>query len=336
MGLFYHGHMIDERRFGTVTKRCARVLTNESVVCSRRRRLAQLGLAHKRVARATESRAAPLIAGCGFGGVRPVEKFGRRWWAAVADAQGSDAAGNLRKLLEPATLGDPMRPLLWVSKSHAKLAAALRDMGIAFQRAGFLNCSNASAIAVKSTARARKADAIPIGTRNSSTSTRKSKRIRRRPVGDLGRHQEKRTDWRIQERGSDYQPQGRPLDVNVHDFIDKELGKAIPYGVYDIGANAGCVSVGIDHDTAEFAVNASGAGSRRWTREIPNLRSLMITADGGGSNGSRVRLWKIEIAKARRRDRLTIGVCHYRRHVEMEQDRASPVLSHYANWRGVL
>jgi hypothetical protein len=92
--------------------------------------------------------------------------------------------------------------------------------------------------------------------------------------------------------GSDYRPAGRPDPVNVHDFVDKALGKAVPYGVYDITANAGCVSVGIDHDTAEFAVNAI----ERW-REImgaeryPTSNGLLIPADGGGSNGSRVRLW---------------------------------------------
>ena len=101
--------------------------------------------------------------------------------------------------------------------------------------------------------------------------------------------------------GSDYRPQGCPDEVNVHDFVDKELGKGIPYGVYDIGANAGCVSVGIDHDTAEFAVNAIG----RWHETMgceryPTADRLMITADGGGSNGSRVRLWKVRIAKVRR------------------------------------
>ncbi len=98
--------------------------------------------------------------------------------------------------------------------------------------------------------------------------------------------------------GSDYRLQGCPDEVNVHDFVDKELGKAIPYGVYDIGANAGCVSVGIDHDTAEFAVNAI----RRWRdtmggERYPRADRLMITADGGGSNGSRVRLWKVELQK---------------------------------------
>ena len=112
--------------------------------------------------------------------------------------------------------------------------------------------------------------------------------------------------------GSDYRPQGCPDEVNVHDFVDKELGKAIPYGVYDIGANAGCVSVGIDHDTAQFAVNAI----RRWRATMggeryPAAGRLMITADGGGSNGSRVRLWKVELQKFADETGLSVSVCHY-------------------------
>src|SRR5208283_4479231 len=94
--------------------------------------------------------------------------------------------------------------------------------------------------------------------------------------------------------GSDYGPQGEPIEVNAHDFEDKELGKVVPYGVYDIGANLGYVSLGIDHDTGEFAVNAV----RCWLDQMgwklyPGMRRLMITADGGGSNGSRLRLWKL-------------------------------------------
>src|ERR1700722_14717940 len=98
--------------------------------------------------------------------------------------------------------------------------------------------------------------------------------------------------------GSDYRSKGSPDKVNVHDFVDKELGKAIPYGVYDIAANAGCVSVGIDNDTAQFSVNSI----RRWLElmgreRYPDMTELMITADGGGSNGSRVRLFKIELQR---------------------------------------
>ncbi len=112
--------------------------------------------------------------------------------------------------------------------------------------------------------------------------------------------------------GSDYRPAGCPDKVNVHDFIDKELGKAIPYGVYDIAANAGCVSVGIDNDTARFSVNSI----RRWLdpmgcERYPDMKRLMITADGGGSNGSRVRLFKIELQKLADETGLTLQVCHY-------------------------
>jgi hypothetical protein len=111
--------------------------------------------------------------------------------------------------------------------------------------------------------------------------------------------------------GSDYRPKGCPDKVNVHDFVDKELGKAIPYGVYDIGANVGCVSVGINHDTAQFAVNAI----RRWRdtmgrERYPTSGRLMIAADGGGSNGSRVRLWKVELQKFADETGLTIVVRH--------------------------
>src|SRR5450759_3646223 len=98
--------------------------------------------------------------------------------------------------------------------------------------------------------------------------------------------------------GTDYRPKGDPRRVKVHDFEDKELGKVVPYGVYDVGANAGWVSVGITSDTAQFAV----ASIRRWLdamgrERYPKARELTITADGGGSNGTRVRLWKVELHK---------------------------------------
>jgi hypothetical protein len=100
--------------------------------------------------------------------------------------------------------------------------------------------------------------------------------------------------------------------VKVHDFVDAELGKVVPYGVYDIAANAGCVSVGIDNDTAQFSVNSI----RRWLNlmgreRYPNTDQIMITADGGGSNGSRVRLFKVELQKRADETGLTLQVCHY-------------------------
>jgi hypothetical protein len=111
--------------------------------------------------------------------------------------------------------------------------------------------------------------------------------------------------------GREYQPAGHPQRVNVHDFMDKELGKAIPYGIYDVSANTGWVSVGTDHDTSAFAV----ATLRSWWDTIgktryPNASKLLICADGGGSNGSRVRAWKIELAAFAAETGLTVTVCH--------------------------
>ncbi len=111
--------------------------------------------------------------------------------------------------------------------------------------------------------------------------------------------------------GREYQPAGRPERVNVHDFPDQDLGKAIPYGIYDVSANTGWVSVGVDHDTSAFAV----ATLRRWwqtigTQRYPDADRLLVCADGGGSNGYRIRAWKIELAKLAAETGLAITVCH--------------------------
>ncbi len=112
--------------------------------------------------------------------------------------------------------------------------------------------------------------------------------------------------------GSDYRPEGCPDKVKVHDFVDAELGKVVPYGVYDIAANAGCVSVGIDNDTAQFSVNSIRRRLDVMGRErYPNMNRRMITADGGGSNGSRVRLFKLEPRKLADETGLALQVCHY-------------------------
>jgi hypothetical protein len=220
---------------------------------------------------------------------------------------------NLRHLVEPATMGDPMRPLMWVSKSHAKLAAALRGMGhkvadssipkllglLKYRRQvnrktleGSHNPDrNAQFEHINAAVTATQAAGQPV----ISIDTKKKELIGRYKNG-----------------GSDYRPEGCPALVNVHDFVDKELGKAVPYGVYDIAADAGCVSVGIGNDTAQFAVNSI----RRWLnvmgyQRYPAMNQLMITADGGGSNGSRVRLFKIELQNLADETGLSLQVCHY-------------------------
>jgi hypothetical protein len=133
--------------------------------------------------------------------------------------------------------------------------------------------------------------------------------------------------------GSDYRATGCPDKVKVHDFVDKELGKVAPYGIYDLATNAGRASVGIDHDTVAFAVNSI----RRWYEVVGCVRyekadRLLITADGGGSNGSRVRLWKFELQKLANETGLILQVVPLpARDVEVEQDRTSHVLPHYPN-----
>ena len=220
---------------------------------------------------------------------------------------------NLRLLVEPATMGDPMRPLLWVSKSHAKLAAALRGMGhkvadssipkllglLRYRRQvnrktleGSHNPDrNAQFEHINTAVIATQAAGQPV----ISIDTKKKELI-----------------GSYKNAGSDYRPEGCPHLVNAHDFVDPQLGKAVPYGVYDVAANAGCVSVGIGNDTAQFAVNSI----RRWLdvmghERYPDMNRLMITADGGGSNGSRVRLFKIELQTLADETGLTLQVCHY-------------------------
>ena len=210
-------------------------------------------------------------------------------------------------------MGDPTRPLMWVSKSHAKLAAALRDMGHKIADSsipkllGLLDYRrqvnrktlegshnpdrNAQFEHINAAVTATQAMGQPV----ISIDTKKKELIGAYKNG-----------------GSDYRPEGCPDKVNVHDFIDKDLGKAIPYGVYDIAANAGCVSVGISNDTAQFAVNSIRHWLDTMGRErYPAMQQLMITADGGGSNGSRVRLFKIELQRLADETGLTVCVCHY-------------------------
>lgn len=116
----------------------------------------------------------------------------------------------------------------------------------------------------------------------------------------------------LKNPGKTYRPKGNPLEVNMHDFPDPRKGKAVPYGVYDIGANQAGVSVGISHDTAEFAV----AAIRRWWQKLghkryPGAKRLLITADSGGSNSSRSRLWKLELQRFANETGIILEVCHY-------------------------
>jgi len=220
---------------------------------------------------------------------------------------------DLRQLVEPTTMGDPMRPLMWVSKSHAKLALALREMGHKVANSSIPKLLGELKYRRQVNRKTLEGSHNP--DRNAQFEHINAAVIATQAAGQPAISidtKKKELIGPYKNGGSDYRPEGCPDKVNVHDFVDKDLGKAVPYGVYDIAANAGCVSVGIDNDTAQFSVNSI----RRWLdvmgrERYPEMNRLMITADGGGSNGSRVRLFKVELQKLADETGLTILVCHY-------------------------
>jgi len=220
---------------------------------------------------------------------------------------------ELKRLVEPDTLGDPMRPLIWVSKSMEKLAATLTEMGHPISadtvrkelvKLGFSRQSN------------RKADeGSKHPDRNAQFAHINAKVVAAQAAGQpviSVDTKKKELVGNFKNGGTDYRPKGDPRRVNVHDFEDKQLGKVVPYGVYDVAANAGFVSVGITSDTAEFAVQAIRCWLERMgKRRYPKARQLTITADCGGSNGARVRLWKVELQKLADETGLVLHVHHY-------------------------
>jgi len=220
---------------------------------------------------------------------------------------------DLERLVQPATLGDPERPLLWVSKSLDKLAHALGDMGHAISpnsvrkllvRLGFSRQVN------------RKADeGAKHPDRDAQFEHINTKVIAAQAAGEpviSVDTKKKELVGTFRNGGSDYRPRGEPQRVKVHDFVDKALGKVVPYGVYDVAANEGWVSVGIAADTAEFAVQSIRTWRKRMGRaRYPKARALTITADCGGSNGARVRLWKTELQKLADETGLVVHVHHY-------------------------
>ena len=219
----------------------------------------------------------------------------------------------LKRLIEPATLGDPVRPLLWVSKSMDKLARSLTAMG---HKVGADTVRKELSKLGFSRQHNRKADE---GARHPDRDAQ-FEHINSKVVAAQAAHQpvisvdtkKKELVGNFRNGGSDYRPKSEPMRVKVHDFEDKTLGKVVPYGVYDVAADEGWVSLGITADTAQFAV----ASIRTWLERMgrsryPDAHELTITADCGGSNGARVKLWKLELQKRADETELTLHVHHY-------------------------
>jgi hypothetical protein len=220
---------------------------------------------------------------------------------------------DLRRLVEPATLGDPVRPLLWVSKSLDKLAAGLAAMGHAVSPNSVRKLLMELGYSRQANRKADEGSSHP--DRNAQFEYINAEVLAAQaadqPVISVDT-KKKELVGNFRNAGREWRPNGDPRRVKVHDFEDKQLGKVAPYGVYDVTADAAWVSVGITHDTAEFAV----ASIRMWLEKMgrqryPKARELTITADCGGSNAARARLWKLELQKFADESGLTIKVRHY-------------------------
>lgn len=235
---------------------------------------------------------------------------GGRLRATDADPKLAEA---LERLVDPTTRGDPMSPLRWTCKSTSQLATELTRQGHSVSPRTVGRLLKADGYSLQSNRKTKEGGDHP--DRNAqfehinATVTRFQQRGQ--PVISVDT-KKKELVGEFKNGGREWQPQGEPEKVLVHDFLDKDLGKAIPYGVYDVGANQGWVSVGIDHDTARFATEAI----RRWWKKMGakryrDAKALLITADGGGSNGSRCRLWKIALQDLAVQLGLPVHVCHF-------------------------
>jgi hypothetical protein len=219
---------------------------------------------------------------------------------------------DLKELVEPATRGDPAAPLLWTAKSLRNLAAGLRALGHRISHNVVADLLRGLGYSLQANRKTREGTNHP--DRNAQFGYINKKVKQALAAGEPAISvdtKKKELVGDFKNGGREYHPKGQPEPVRVHDFVIPELGRAAPYGVYDIAHNTGWVSVGIDHDTASFAVNAI----RRWWKTMGRLRyrqatRLLITADCGGSNGVRVRLWKRELQKLANELGIAITVCH--------------------------
>lgn len=218
----------------------------------------------------------------------------------------------LEALIEPVTRGDPESPLRWTCKSTAKLAAELARQNHPVSDRTVATLLKQAGYSLQANRKTREGSSHP--DRNAQFEHINAQvaafHKQRQPVISVDT-KKKELVGDFKNSGREWRPHGQPAEVRVHDFQDKQLGKAIPYGIYDLASNEGWVSVGITHDTARFAV----ASIRRWWTEMgqarfPRARKLMITADGGGSNSSRNRLWKIALQELADDLGLTLHVCH--------------------------
>ncbi len=245
---------------------------------------------------------------------------------------------NLLNLVAPSTRGDPMSPLLWTTKSTRKLALELKRCGHIVSHEKVAQILREEGYSLQANVKTREGkqhedrDAQFVHINNQSKEFLASGK----PVLSID-CKKKELVGNFKNGGREWEPKGQPIETNVHDFKDKELGKAIPYGIYDVGRNEGWMNVGCDHDTAEFAVN----GLRTWFNSperqaaYPGIREVYLCMDGGGSNAWRSRLWKDALVKFSLETGLTIRVSHLPPGTSKWNKIEHRLFSHITmNWRG--
>ena len=244
----------------------------------------------------------------------------------------------LLQLVDDSTYGNPENPLSWTTKSTRHLAAELHDQGYTISHMKVKTLLEEQGYTLQSNRKLEQVgDSHPDRNEQFEHINRTSKAYMElgEPVISID-CKKKENIGRFANNGVEYSKSGNPIKVSDHDFYDPEKGKAIPYGTYDIANNEGFVSVGISHDTASFAVNSISAWWSEMGKErFPNASKLYITADGGGSNGSRNRLWKIELQSFADRTGLTIEVSHFPPGTSKWNKIEHRLFSYISkNWRG--
>jgi Rhodopirellula transposase DDE domain len=244
---------------------------------------------------------------------------------------------ELEALVEPVTRGDPMSPLRWTCKSTRQLATELGRQGHRVSHQTVAELLHALDYSLQGNRKTKEGTAHPDRDAQFTYLNAQVRACQERgqPVISVDT-KKKELVGDFKNGGREWRPAGQPEPVRVHDFVDRELGKAIPYGVYDWATNQGWVSVGTDHDTPAFAVQSV----RRWWEEMgrpvyPQATELLITADGGGSNSSRARLWKTELQHLADETGLRITVCHFPPGTSKWNKIEHRMFCHITqNWRG--
>ena len=244
---------------------------------------------------------------------------------------------DLQNLVEASTRGDPESPLLWTSKSTAKLAEELQRMGHSVSQPSVWRLLNALDYSLQVNRKVHEGEDHPERDQQFLHITERVKHFHQRhePVISVDA-KKKELLGEYKNQGQEWHFQGEPIAVNVYDFVDEKRGKALPYGVYDLLLNQGWVNLGIDHDTASFAVESI----RRWWYEMGkplylDAKHLLITADCGGSNGYRVKLWKLELQHLADETKLEIEVCHFPPGTSKWNKIEHQMFCHISqNWRG--